>query len=197
MKNFNIERFITIQNECDKYETGYQEKESNGKLHHLISMFVPQNKNKGNCNYNRAFQELESGKKRSHWIWYIFPQLKGIGHSSMSNKYGIVSLQEAEEYYKNETLCKRLREITKVLLSQNDNVENIFGALDARKVCSCMTLFDLVSPNDIFDEVLSKFYHSKRCQKTISLLKNEMDNKNKGTVDNKNNTPGRMFRGIV
>ena len=30
-----------------------------------------------------------------------------------------------------------------------------------------MTLFDLVSPNDIFNEVLDKYYEGKRCEKTI------------------------------
>jgi hypothetical protein len=33
-----------------------------------------------------------------------------------------------------------------------------------------MTLFDLVSPNDIFKEVLDKFYEGKRCEKTIWRL---------------------------
>lgn len=33
-----------------------------------------------------------------------------------------------------------------------------------------MTLFDLVSPNDIFNEVLEKYYEGKRCDKTIKRL---------------------------
>ena len=39
--------------------------------------------------YHYAFQELKEGQKRSHWMWYIFPQLRGLGHSRMSNYYGI------------------------------------------------------------------------------------------------------------
>ena len=49
------------------------------------------------------------------------------------------------------------------------------------KVKSCMTLFDLVSPNDIFNDVLFHFYESQRCDKTIwrlgfhdSKLKNQV-----------------------
>lgn len=33
-----------------------------------------------------------------------------------------------------------------------------------------MTLFDLVSPNDIFNDVLDKYYEGKRCVKTIKRL---------------------------
>ena len=33
-----------------------------------------------------------------------------------------------------------------------------------------MTLFDLVSPNDIFNEVLEKYYEGKRCDKTVKRL---------------------------
>jgi hypothetical protein len=33
-----------------------------------------------------------------------------------------------------------------------------------------MTLFDLVSPNDIFNDVLEKYYEGKRCEKTIWRL---------------------------
>ena len=39
--------------------------------------------------YPYALQELKEGQKRSHWMWYIFPQLRGLGHSRMSNYYGI------------------------------------------------------------------------------------------------------------
>jgi hypothetical protein len=33
-----------------------------------------------------------------------------------------------------------------------------------------MTLFDLVSPNDIFNDVLDKYYEGKRCEKTMRRL---------------------------
>ena len=38
------------------------------------------------------------------------------------------------------------------------------------KVKSCMTLFDMVSPNDVFNDVLFQFYESQRCDKTIWRL---------------------------
>jgi hypothetical protein len=55
------------------------------------------------------------------------------------------------------------------------------GFPDVLKVKSCVTLFDLVSPNDIFNDVLFYFYESQRCDKTIwrlgfhdSKLKNQV-----------------------
>ena len=50
------------------------------------------------------------------------------------------------------------------------SAEEIFGDLDAMKVRSCMTLFDVISLEDIFAEVLNKFYANKRCDLTIRML---------------------------
>ena len=65
----------------------------------------------------------------------------------------------------------RLKEITQALLEcANKTADEIFGFPDVLKVRSCMTLFDLVSPNDIFNEVLYKYYEGQRCDKTIWRL---------------------------
>ena len=121
--------------------------------------------------YQLALSEVRAGKKQSHWIWYIFPQMYGLGRSYFAQLYGIHDREEAEAYLNHEVLGKRLREITMTLLEHDVcSAEEIFGDLDAMKVRSCMTLFDIVSPDDIFDEVLNKFYDSKRCNLTIRML---------------------------
>lgn len=124
--------------------------------------------------YNIALNEVRNGRKRNHWIWYIFPQIAGLGQSSTSKFYGIQSLSEAKAYLENELLRNRLLEITSALLEQNDSAQNIFGGLDAMKVCSSMTLFDLIAPNNIFEKVLDKFYDGKKCKRTLSILKDEI-----------------------
>lgn len=129
--------------------------------------------------YETALQEVKNGEKRSHWIWYIFPQIDGMGHSSTSKFYGIKSLQEAKAYFKNETLRNRLYEITNALLAQDGSARSIFGGLDAMKVRSCMTLFNLVSPNDVFAKVLYKFYDGEPCKRTLSILKDELEYREK------------------
>lgn len=121
--------------------------------------------------YADALNEIKEGHKQGHWIWYVFPQIKGLGHSYRSEFYGIASKEEASVYLKHPVLGKRLRDITCALLdSNNSSAFNILGFPDVLKVQSCMTLFDLVSPNDIFNDVLEKYYEGKRCEKTMSRL---------------------------
>lgn len=127
--------------------------------------------------YETALQEMNNGQKRSHWIWYVFPQLKGFGHSYNSEYYGLDDLDEAKDYLKHPVLGKRLREITTVLLDHTDeDAVTLMGShIDAIKLRSCMTLFDAVSPNDIFGQVLDVFYEGKRDNKTLSKINSQTD----------------------
>lgn len=121
--------------------------------------------------YQLALTEVQAGKKQSHWVWYIFPQMRGLGRSYFAHMYGIRDREEAEEYLNHEVLGKRLREITAALLAHEEQTaEEIFGDLDAMKVKSCMTLFDIIRPEDIFSEVLRRFYGNTRCEITIAML---------------------------
>lgn len=118
--------------------------------------------------YAVALAEIEQGRKISHWIWYIFPQLRGLGHSRRSHFYGIADRKEAENYLAHPVLGPRLREISEALLANtNKSARAIFGDIDAQKVKSCMTLFDSISPNDIFADVLDFFYNGERDKKSI------------------------------
>ncbi len=124
--------------------------------------------------YNIALQEIKSGSKRGHWIWYVFPQIQGLGHSYNSKYYGIKSIDEASAYIQDKLLGQRLREITEALLKiEGKKANEILGGIDARKVRSCMTLFDIVSPHDIFEKVLDKYYGGKRCGFTLKRFVNK------------------------
>ena len=122
--------------------------------------------------YDMAFREISKGKKINHYMWYIFPQVKGLGRSSTAKYYGIEGLDEAREYMENEYLGNNLIAISNELLKleTNDPVE-IFGHTDSKKLRSSMTLFELVSDNDVFHLVLEKYYDGKRDQKTLDLIK--------------------------
>ena len=122
--------------------------------------------------YDIAFREISNGKKRNHYMWYIFPQVKGLGRSSTAKYYGIDGLDEAREYVENEYLANNLINISNELLKleTNDPIE-IFGHIDSKKLRSSMTLFELVSDNDVFHLVLEKYYDGKRDQKTLDLIK--------------------------
>lgn len=120
--------------------------------------------------YLVALNEIKNGRKQSHWMWYIFPQIKGLGMSETSRYYGIDDEEEAKAYLDNEILGFRLREITSELLKLNiDNPVDIFGTIDAIKLKSSMTLFDYVSDDKIFSQVLNKYYNGEIDEKTILL----------------------------
>ena len=137
---FNIERFIEAQNTSNTYR--------------------------------QALAEMQQGHKQTHWIWFIFPQLKGFGHSAYSQYYGLADTDEARTYLAHPLLNERLRTITKaVLLHDNMDVKRVMGSsIDAVKLKSSMTLFDVLCPNDIFEEVLKTFYGDERDSLTLNKI---------------------------
>ena len=140
---------------------------SKGKIDYDLERFVEAQ----NLVYDMALQEIKDGQKRGHWIWFVFPQIKGLGHSYNSEFYGISGTKEAQAYLEYPLLGARLREISQAMLDcGNPSADDILGFPDVLKVRSCMTLFDMVSPNDIFKQVLDKYYDGKPCDKTIWRL---------------------------
>jgi uncharacterized protein (DUF1810 family) len=124
-------------------------------------------------NYETALAEIKNGRKRSHWMWYIFPQAQGLGLSSMSKHYAINSLAEAQEYLNHPVLGNRLMEISTALLQlPGNNASQIFGDPDDMKLRSSMTLFSLVpNTNQVFQQVLDKFFGGEKDEKTVRLVK--------------------------
>lgn len=123
------------------------------------------------CGYFTALQEIKNGRKDSHWIWYIFPQFREFGHSSTALYYGLTNVDEAREYLAHPVLGIRLREISTVLLEHSGkDIVSILGELDAKKTRSCMTLFDYLSPNDVFGQILDTFYGGVRGGRTLKTI---------------------------
>lgn len=121
--------------------------------------------------YEIALSEIRAGRKRSHWMWYIFPQMKGLGFSSTAQYYAIQNKKEAEEYLAHPVLGKRLLEISEALLEiKSNDAGRVMGYPDDMKLRSSMTLFYLVSGEDIFKKVLDKFFDGKIDKKTEELL---------------------------
>jgi len=121
--------------------------------------------------YPIALSEMRAGRKRSHWMWYIFPQIKGLGFSSTAQYYAIQSKKEAEEYLAHPVLGKRLHEISEALLEiKSSDASRVMGYPDDMKLKSSMTLFYLVSGDEIFKKVLDKFFDGDIDKKTEKLL---------------------------
>lgn len=123
--------------------------------------------------YDKALDEVRNGKKESHWMWFIFPQIIGLGVSDTAMLYSISGIGEAKLYLEHEILGPRLVEITKEVLSlETDDPVEVFGEVDALKLNSSMTLFDYVSDDEnVFKEVIDKFYDGQKDEKTLQLIK--------------------------
>jgi len=96
-----------------------------------------------------ALAEIQGGRKRGHWIWYVFPQLAGLGHSGMSQTYGIDGVAEADAYLRDPLLRGRLLTITIALVEQlrrGVSLESLMNSpIDVMKLVSSMTLFGEVA----------------------------------------------------
>ena len=123
--------------------------------------------------FDRALAEVSRGCKVSHWMWYIFPQLRGLGYSSTAHYYGLKGLEEARRFASDPVLGSNLRRITQALLDQPlRNAHGIFGAIDAMKLHSCMTLFELADPDcSVYAAVLEEFFGGSRDLKTLDMIR--------------------------
>jgi uncharacterized protein (DUF1810 family) len=113
-----------------------------------------------NGTYDRAVEELRQGRKTSHWMWFVFPQIAGLGHSAMTRRFAISSLDEAKAYLEHPVLGPRLRECAGLVAqAKAPSAEQIFGGIDAQKLQSSMTLFLRATPAEpLFAQVLDQYF---------------------------------------
>ncbi|GAA2495327.1 DUF1810 domain-containing protein [Terrabacter carboxydivorans] len=125
--------------------------------------------------YASALAELRAGSKRSHWMWFVFPQVAGLGRSETARAYAVSGLPEARAYLSHPVLGPRLRECADALtgLATTDPVE-VLGAVDAAKLRSSMTLFELAASDAAeaapFVGVLDHFFGGRRDDATTGIL---------------------------
>jgi len=122
--------------------------------------------------YEEIVQELKNGEKVTHWMWYIFPQIAGVGYSSTAKFFAIQDREEAQAYLDHPILGVRLLECTKIVMAhQGKNAVEIFGAVDATKFRSSMTLFMALPGGDwVFQEAIEKYFGGEPDPKTLDIL---------------------------
>ena len=122
--------------------------------------------------YRQALAEVRSGRKQSHWMWYIFPQFEGLGFSSMSKRYAIKCVAEAEAYLAHPVLGPRLAECCEAAVGvEGRSAVEVFGSPDDMKLRSCATLFAAVlPPGSVFERLLDKYFQGVRDEKTLRLM---------------------------
>ncbi len=116
--------------------------------------------------------ELRQARKRSHWMWFVFPQLQGLGRSGNATLYGIRGADEASAYLAHPLLGPRLVECCALLLNATGvSAQDVFGAVDAMKLRSCLTLFDAMSlQTPAFRQCLDRYFDGGRDPLTLALL---------------------------
>ena len=125
----------------------------------------------GSGTYEQALTEIRAGRKRSHWIWFVFPQARGLGRSPMAERYGIASRAELDAYVNHPLLRARLTEISQALLAlPGSDPVAVLGDIDALKVRSSMTLFELTDVDSVFGAVLGKYYGGSRDELTLRIV---------------------------
>lgn len=121
--------------------------------------------------YEQALAEIRAGHKRSHWIWFVFPQTRGLGRSPMAERYGIASREELDAYVSHPLLRAHLAEISHALLAlPGSDPVAVLGSIDALKVRSSMTLFELTGTDPVFGAVLDKYYAGSRDELTLRIV---------------------------
>lgn len=121
--------------------------------------------------YERALAEIRAGRKRSHWIWFVFPQARGLGRSPIAERYGITSREELDAYVNHPLLRARLLKISHALLAlPGSDPVAVLGDIDALKVRSSMTLFELTGTDPVFGAVLDKYYAGSRDGLTLGIV---------------------------
>lgn len=118
-----------------------------------------------------ALAELLSGRKQSHWMWYIFPQLAELGRSPTALFYGVRSLHEARAYLAHPLLAQRYRQAVEAIRgwSGRRSADEILGSVDAMKLRSSLTLFEIASGDPLFADMIDAFFDGPD-ERTVGLL---------------------------
>lgn len=121
--------------------------------------------------YVTALAEIRRGAKRSHWMWFIFPQIAGLGRSVTARHFAIRSIEEARAYLDHPVLGPRFFECVAALqdLMGGDPVA-VFGEVDAKKLCSSLTLFESARPNSLLAAALARWFGGARDEMTLRLV---------------------------
>ena len=124
--------------------------------------------------YSTALDEIKRGAKRGHWMWYVFPQVAGLGRSDIARHYALRSLAEARAYLAHPLLGPRLIACVAALQDlAGTTAEAVFGAVDAMKLRSSLTLFEAAGADPIVAAAIDRWFDGDRDEATLRLLTEE------------------------
>lgn len=139
--NFNLQRFISAQDNYDMYQTAIHELNNGRKRSHWVWFIFPQLKGLG-YSYNSQFYGISGLEEAKAYL---------------QNEILNDRLRKACDFLINYA-------------DRGGSMNEILGGIDALKVFSCLTLFDQASPNEFFAQCLEKCYEGRRDDNTLKLL---------------------------
>lgn len=121
--------------------------------------------------YGNALAEIRRGRKRSHWMWFVFPQIAGLGSSAMAERYAITSLAEAKAFLAHPIVGQRYIECVTALQDLSlTSAEAVFGATDALKLGSSLTLFEAAGAGPTVSAAIDRWYDGVRDPATLASI---------------------------
>lgn len=121
--------------------------------------------------YQTALAEIRRGAKRSHWMWFVFPQIAGLGQSATARHFAIRSIEEARAYLDHPVLGSRYLECVTALQDlPGSEPTAIFGEVDAMKLRSSLTLFEVARPLPLLTAAINRWCDGTRDPLTLRLL---------------------------
>lgn len=125
--------------------------------------------------YLRALREMRQGRKETEWPPFLFPVPEGTG---LRLPHSVSGLFGARRYMEDPVLGCRLHELTEaVLCNEGEDIRDIFSGNGAVVMAfrSSMTLFDAVSPGDVFARALAAFFGGCGDPWTLELISKEKE----------------------
>lgn len=109
--------------------------------------------------YELALKEIEEGKPAFEcWVRYVYPQLKRSGTSELTDFYGLNGREEAKAYIEHPILKERLIRAIQILLDSDKPIYEVFSNLGVLKVRTCDLLFDSISDEPVFKQLINKYH---------------------------------------
>lgn len=127
--------------------------------------------------FEEAMQRLRDGKELTEGLGYIFPTLKEVGNNENDKRFGLSSLYDAYEYWAVPELRDRLKEAVVTLIKNRNgrSAIQILGEEGARRLHSCVMLFEPIYQEVMFYEACEKFFDGKWDKETAKLIKKDWD----------------------
>ena len=122
------------------------------------------------CSQKSALEAIGSDEPPAYYPHDIFPQLSGGWTNYIGEAfYHLQNQQETLEYWNYPVLSHDMKELIKAMLDSGKTLHQMMGR-DSYRAHASMTLFWLVTEEQVFKQMLDKFFEGKLHEPTVNRL---------------------------